>query len=70
MNKERFKLIGIVIVVLLTVIVVFQNNSPVEPEILFFKRSMSLSALLFGTLAIGFVIGIVLGNRLSKRKKP
>ena len=67
--KERVKLIAIVVVVLLTVIVVVQNIDTVETKVLFFTISMPRAALLFGTLAVGFVAGLVVGHRLRARQK-
>lgn len=66
---ERAKLIGIVVVVLLTVIVVLQNIETVDTKILFLTLSMPRAALLFGTLAIGFVAGILVGNRFGISRK-
>ena len=68
---EKLKWIAIAIVALLTVIVVLQNTESVDTKLLFLTLSMPRAALLFGTLVIGFVAGVALGNRLSlKRQEP
>lgn len=66
---ERAKLIGIVVVVLLTVIVVLQNIETVNTKILFLTLSMPRAALLFGTLGVGFIAGILVGNWLGIWRK-
>ena len=67
--KERVKLIAIVIVVLLTVVVVALNIEPVKVNVLFSSIDISLAALLFVVLSVGFVAGLVVGHRLAKRRK-
>lgn len=67
--KERVKLIAIVIVVLLTVVVVALNIKPVKVNVLFSSIDISLAALLFVVLSVGFVAGLVVGHRLAKRRK-
>jgi uncharacterized integral membrane protein len=54
--KNKLKLVGIACFV---VIVVFQNTQIVETKLLFFTVTMPNAALLFGTLIIGFAIGVL-----------
>lgn len=71
LTTEKLKWIAIAIVALLTVIVVLQNTESVDTKLLFITLSMPRAALLFGTLVIGFVAEMTLGNRLSlRRQKP
>ncbi len=65
----RIKVIGGAIVGLLVVIVVLQNTEIVETQILFTTISMPRAALLFGTLVIGFMLGILTAGRLAARAK-
>lgn len=66
--RDRLKIIAVVLLVVLTVVVVLQNTEPVPTEIVFVTVTMPLAALLFATAAVGFVLGLVLANRLQKGK--
>lgn len=57
--KNKLKLVGIACFVVIVVIVVFQNTQIVETKLLFFTVTMPNAALLFGTLIIGFAIGVL-----------
>ena len=52
-------LLGIVIL-----IVVLQNTEVVETKLLFMSVSMPRAALLFGTLLVGFALGVLMAGRL------
>lgn len=67
---NRFRLIIVSVLVLLTVIVVLQNTETVETKLLFFSISMPRAALLFGALAVGFASGVLVANRLASRVAP
>lgn len=56
---RRARLIGIAIAALLVLIVVLQNTESVQTDILFISISMPRAVLLFGTLVIGFVLGLL-----------
>jgi len=56
---HRIKLVGIAIAALLTLIVVLQNTESVQTDILFVSITMPRAVLLFGTLVIGFLIGLL-----------
>ncbi len=69
-EAPKAKLITIVIVTVLLLIIVFQNRQSVETEILFFSITMPRAAMLFGSLLVGFAIGLLTaGKILSKRKR-
>ena len=53
----RPKLIAILVMVVLVLIVMFQNLEPVTMEFLFWSPSLPLLALVVIVLAVGFVIG-------------
>ena len=63
------KLIAIAVLAILVLIVVLQNTEAVETRVLFLKLTMPRAALLFGTLIIGFVIGLLTSTRLLPSKK-
>ena len=67
MNKV--KVILIAIVCLLTLIVVLQNTEAVETRLLFVSVTMPRAALLFGTLLIGFLLGVLTAGRLVRKAK-
>jgi uncharacterized integral membrane protein len=60
---RRLKLAGIALVAILVLIIVLQNTEAVHTDILFFSMTMPRAVLLFGTLAIGFVLGILASFR-------
>jgi len=71
--KNKLKLVGIACLVVIVVIVVFQNTQIVETKLLFFTVTMPNAALLFGTLIIGFATGVLTASRIvssAKRVPP
>lgn len=59
-----------VLLVLFVVVVTFQNTEQVEAKLLWTTISLPMAFLLFGTLAIGIVLGILTtGIWLARRKK-
>ena len=70
---NKFKIIGIALVVLIVVIVVLQNTQAVETKLLFLTVTMPNAALLLGTLIIGFAIGVLTAGHIvssAKRRPP
>ncbi len=70
---DKLKIVGIAVVVLIVVIVVLQNTQAVETKLLFLSVTMPNAALLFGTLVIGFAIGVLTAGHvvsLAKREPP
>ena len=68
-NKEAimFSKIKIIIATLLGIlilIVVLQNTEAVETKLLFMSVTMPRAALLFGTLLVGFALGVLMAGRL------
>ena len=69
MNKLKVVIIGVV--AFIVVIVVLQNTQPVETKLLFITMTLPNAALLFGTLIIGFTIGVLTaGHIVSSAKRP
>lgn len=56
-----------VVLILLVLIVVFQNREPVETKFLFASITMPQAALLSVTLLIGIAVGMLLSLGLSKK---
>lgn len=70
---NKLKIVGIAVIVLIVVIVVLQNTQAVETKLLFFTVTMPNAALLFGTLIVGFAIGVLTAGHIvsnAKRKLP
>jgi len=64
----RWKLITLVVLVFLAVVIVWQNRSPVATKILFVTVTMPLAVLLFITVAMGFVAGVMVGMGPRRRR--
>ena len=62
MNK--LKLVAIAVISLVVLIVVLQNTQAVETNLLFLTVTMPRAALLFGTLIIGFAIGVLTAGHI------
>lgn len=54
---------------ILVLIVVLQNTENVETRILFTSITMPRAALLFGTLVIGFALGVLTAGRIVNKSK-
>ena len=70
---SKLKTVAIAVVALLVMVVVLQNTQAVETKLLFFKVTMPNAALLFGTLIIGFAIGVLTAGHIvssAKRGPP
>jgi len=71
MNK--LKLIAIGVLALIVLVVVLQNTQAVETNLLFLTVTLPNAALLFGTLIIGFAIGVLTAGHIvssAKRRLP
>ncbi|MEQ9409806.1 MAG: LapA family protein [Fuerstiella sp.] len=67
---KKLKLVAIAVISLLVLIVVLQNTQSVETNLLFLTVTMPRAALLFGTLIIGFAIGVfTAGHIVSVAKR-
>lgn len=70
---NKLKVVAIAAVTLLVLIVVLQNTQAVETHLLFLTLTMPNAALLFGTLIIGFAIGVLTAGHIvsiAKRAMP
>jgi uncharacterized integral membrane protein len=70
---SKLKIVGVAVVALVVVVVVLQNTQAVQTKLLFFTVTMPNAALLFGTLIIGFAIGVLTAGHIvssAKRGPP
>jgi uncharacterized integral membrane protein len=69
MNKLKF--VAIAVIASFAVIVVLQNTQAVETKLLFLTLTLPNAVLLFGTLIIGFALGVfTAGYIVSSAKRP
>jgi lipopolysaccharide assembly protein A len=66
---NKLKLVAVAVVALLVMVVVLQNTQAVETKLLFLKVTMPNAALLFGTLIIGFAIGVLTAGHIVSSVK-
>ncbi len=65
----KAKLIIVLILVILAIIVVFQNTDQVETKLVFATVIMPRALLLFLTTLVGFAVGVLVALSLSKKRK-
>ncbi len=65
---NRIKLICAAVIAVLTLIVVLQNTDPVATRVLFATIEMPRAVLLFGTTAVGFLLGVLVSMHLTRKK--
>ena len=66
---NKLKIVAIAVIALLVVVVVLQNTQSVETKLLFLKVTMPNAALMFGTLVIGFAIGVLTAGHIVSSAK-
>lgn len=66
---SKAKIVVAAVLAILILIVVLQNTEAVETRILFTTITMPRAALLFGTLVVGFVVGILTAGRIATKAK-
>ena len=64
----RIKLIALALSLLLIIVVILQNTSPVAVRFLGWEAQSSLVVILLATLAAGLIIGVTGGLWLSVRR--
>ena len=72
-QMNTLKVIAIAVIVVVTLIVVLQNTQAVETKLLFITLTLPNAALLFGTLIVGFAIGVFTAGHIvssAKRRLP
>ena len=66
---SKFKQVLAIVLAVLGIVVVLQNTAEIETQVLFVKVTMPRAILLFITLMIGFVTGILVSLIFSKKLK-
>jgi uncharacterized integral membrane protein len=66
---NKLKIVAIAVIALVVVVVALQNTQAVETKLLFFTVTMPNAALLFGTLVIGFAIGVLTAGHIVSTAK-
>ncbi len=71
-TMNRMKIVAIALIALVVVVVVLQNTQTVDTKLLFLTVTMPNAALLFGTLIIGFAIGVLTAGHIvsTAKRKP
>ena len=71
-TMSKLKIVAIALLALMVVIVVLQNTQAVDTKLLFLTVTMPNAALLFGTLIIGFAIGVLTAGHIvsTAKRKP
>ena len=64
----KLKLFAALVLIVLVLIVVFQNTEPVETRLLFITVTMPRAALLAIAMLIGVAAGILVSLSLAKRR--
>ncbi len=67
--KKKIQIAAAAIVAILVLIIVLQNRETVETEVLFATISMPRAAMLFGTLLVGFGVGLLTAGWLKRKSK-
>ena len=65
----KLKVVILAVVGLLVLIIVLQNTESVETKLLFISVTMPRAILLFGTLLIGFALGVLTAGRIGRKAK-
>ena len=65
---KKFKLIVLIIIVAVAAIIFWQNQEQVKFSLLFWELSISKTLVLFITLIIGFIVGILCRYLCFKKK--
>jgi uncharacterized integral membrane protein len=68
-NMKKVKLAGIIVFLVLTIIIVWQNKEPVDARLLLLQVRMSRALLLLLTFVLGFLTGVLVAGHFLRRKK-
>ena len=67
-TAQKIKIFAIAVCAVLVLVIVVQNTETVEARLLLATLTLPLAVLLFGSLVIGFILGLVFRTRLFRRK--
>jgi uncharacterized integral membrane protein len=63
---KKWKIIGIIVISILTLIIILQNTASVETKLLLVTVTMSRALLLIMTFIMGFVTGLIASYAVKK----
>src|SRR5687767_1675582 len=63
-KMNKLKLVALAVITLVVVVLVLQNTQSVETKLFFVTLTLPNAALLFGTLIIGFAIGVLTAGHI------
>ena len=66
---KRVKVIAVAVCGFLVLVVLLQNTETVKTKLLFATISMPRAAMLFGTLLVGFGVGLLTAGWLKRKSK-
>lgn len=66
---RRLKLITLIVAALLLIVFVLQNTGTSKVQFLFFNFNVPMTALFFVLLLAGFVVGVIVGQRIRSKPK-
>ncbi len=66
---KKWKIIGIIVISILTLIVILQNTASVETKLLLVTVTMSRALLLIMTFIMGFATGLIASYAVKKSNK-
>lgn len=65
---QKAKIISVVVLAVLVLIIALQNTAPVKTQLVIFPVDIPVALLIFGSLVIGFVVGILVTSRIIGKK--
>lgn len=65
---QKAKIIAVVVLAVLVLIIALQNTAPVETRLVLFTVDIPVALLIFGSLVIGFVVGMLVTGRIMGKK--
>jgi uncharacterized integral membrane protein len=64
---QKIRLVVVIVLAVAVLIIVFQNMDAIDTRVLMWKFEMPRAAMMFGALAVGFVMGALWNGLLRKR---
>jgi len=68
-TRTKLKLIGALILAILAVVLVVRNTDPATVMLIFYPIKMSIAALIFFSILIGFALGLLVAFLIARRQK-
>jgi uncharacterized integral membrane protein len=65
---QKAKIITVLILAVLVLIIAMQNTAPVQTQLVIFTIDIPVALLIFGSLVVGFVVGMLVTGRMLGKK--